>query len=54
MWGDECVRIQIGSEPAVTLLFIWEGPGVSTRVTTRERPKAEDGTVGEKCPANFA
>jgi hypothetical protein len=25
-------------------------PGVSTRVTTREHPAAEDGTVGEKCP----
>jgi len=25
-------------------------PGVSTRVTTREHPAAEGGTVGEKCP----
>jgi len=25
-------------------------PGVSTRVTTREHPAAEDGTMGEKCP----
>ena len=25
-------------------------PGVSTRVTTREHPTAEGGTVGEKCP----
>jgi hypothetical protein len=25
-------------------------PGVSTRVTTREHPVAEGGTVGEKCP----
>ena len=25
-------------------------PGVSTRVTTREDPAAEGGTVGEKCP----
>jgi hypothetical protein len=27
---------------------------VSTRVTTREHPAAEGGTVGEECPANFA
>jgi hypothetical protein len=25
-------------------------PGVSTRVTVREHPAAEGGTVGEKCP----
>ena len=25
-------------------------PGVSTRVTTREHPAAESGTLGEKCP----
>ena len=25
-------------------------PGVSTRITTREHPAAEGGTVGEKCP----
>ena len=25
-------------------------PGVSTRVTTREHPAAEGGTVGKKCP----
>jgi len=24
------------------------------RVTTREHPAAEGGTVGEKCPVNFA
>jgi hypothetical protein len=24
MWGDECIQVQNGSEPAVTLLFIWE------------------------------
>jgi len=29
-------------------------PGVSTRVTTREHPAAEGGTVGEKCQVNFA
>ena len=28
-------------------------PGVSTRVTMREHPAAEGGTVGEKCPVNF-
>ena len=28
-------------------------PGVSTRVTTREHPAAEGGTVGEKFPGNF-
>ena len=28
-------------------------PGVSTRVTTREHPVVEGGTVGEKCPVNF-
>jgi hypothetical protein len=28
-------------------------PGVSTRVTTRELPAAEGGTVGEKCPGIF-
>jgi len=26
MWGDECIQVQNGSEPNVTLLFIWEEP----------------------------
>jgi hypothetical protein len=31
-------------------MFQLSTPGVSTRVTTREHPAAEGGTVGEKCP----
>src|SRR5215475_4793219 len=31
-------------------MFQLSPPGVSTRVTTREHPAAEGGTVGEKCP----
>jgi len=32
------------------LKFQLSPPGVSTRVTTREHPAAEGGTLGEKCP----
>jgi hypothetical protein len=29
-------------------------PTFATRVTMQEQPAAEGGTVGEKCPVNFA
>jgi hypothetical protein len=36
------------------LLSGLEVPTFATRVTIQEQPAAESGTVGEKCPVNFA
>jgi len=33
----------------LSYMFQLSPPGVSTRVTTREHPAAEGGSVGEKC-----
>jgi hypothetical protein len=44
-------------QPFEAYCAIWirrSPPGVSTRVTTREHPAADGGTVGEKFPGNFA
>jgi hypothetical protein len=43
-----CLFIQLRT--AALRPFRLSTPGVSTRVTTREHPAAEGGTVGEKCP----